>query len=213
MTRQETLARLGAARVLPVIRTADPALAATAVDWLDEAGCRSFEITLTIPGAVGLIARLAKRHDRLVGAGTVFTAAEAEACIAAGAAFVISPCVAPEVAAVAAAAGVACLLGAMTPTEVRAARAAGADAVKIFPADSAGGPGHIRALKSVFPAIPLVPTGGIDGGSVAAYLDAGAAFVAVGGRLVDPARLAAGDRAGFVAAARQVLGCTGRCAA
>lgn len=210
MTSMDILGRLSAMQVVPVIRTADAALAAAAVDWLGEAGYRTFEITLTIPGALGLIGRLAGRDDLLIGAGTVFSADEARACIAAGADYLVSPCVAPPVAAAAAAAGVACLLGAMTPTEVAAACAAGADGVKIFPAGSAGGPDHIRALRSIFPAVPFVPTGGIDADSIADYLAAGAAFVAVGGRLVDPERLAAGDRGGFVAAARQLLSRAGR---
>jgi 2-dehydro-3-deoxyphosphogluconate aldolase/(4S)-4-hydroxy-2-oxoglutarate aldolase len=88
---------------------------------------------------------------------------------------------------------------------VRAALAAGADAVKIFPASSAGGPGHIKALVSVFPGVAFCPTGGVEPGNVAAYLAAGAAFVGMGGRLVDEARIAAGDRAAIAEAARAVL--------
>jgi 2-dehydro-3-deoxyphosphogluconate aldolase / (4S)-4-hydroxy-2-oxoglutarate aldolase len=97
------------------------------------------------------------------------------------------------------------MLGALTPTEVRAALAAGADVVKVFPASSAGGPGHIKALASVFPGVAFCPTGGVETGNVVAYLAAGAAFVGMGGALVDEARIAAGDRAAIEAAARAVL--------
>jgi 2-dehydro-3-deoxyphosphogluconate aldolase/(4S)-4-hydroxy-2-oxoglutarate aldolase len=98
------------------------------------------------------------------------------------------------------------LLGAMTPTEVRAALAAGADAVKIFPASSAGGPAHIKALRAVFPDVAFCPTGGVDARNTPDYLAAGAAFVGIGGKLVDEKLLEAGDRAAIEAAARDVLG-------
>ena len=97
------------------------------------------------------------------------------------------------------------MLGAITPTEVRSALAAGADAVKIFPAASVGGPGHIKALVSVFPGVAFCPTGGVEPGNFAAYLAAGAAFVGIGGALVDERRIDAGDRAAIQSAARSVI--------
>ena len=97
------------------------------------------------------------------------------------------------------------MLGAATPTEVRAALAAGADVVKVFPAASLGGPGHIRALRSVLPDVAFCPTGGVEPGNLAAYLGAGAAFVGMGGALVDEKRIEAGDRAAIEAVAKQVL--------
>jgi len=200
------LERLRAARVVPVVRTPTAALAATAVGWLREAGLTVFEITLTIPDAVGLIRELAADPALLIGAGTVPDRAAAEACLDAGARFIVSPWVDASLAAPCAAAGAAFLPGALTPTEVRAALAAGADAVKIFPASSVGGSAHVAALRSVFPGVAFCPTGGIGVGDVAAYLGAGAAFVGMGGALVDAKRIAAGDRAAIVAAARAVLG-------
>jgi 2-dehydro-3-deoxyphosphogluconate aldolase/(4S)-4-hydroxy-2-oxoglutarate aldolase len=194
---------LRAARVVPVVRTHDAAHAETAVLWLRDAGIRIFEITMTIPGAVDLIRRLSADPDLLVGAGTVPDATTAEACLAAGAKFLVAPWVDPALAAPARKA--ALMLGALTPTEVRAALAAGADVVKIFPASSAGGPGHIRALVSVFPGVAFCPTGGVDPGNVAAFLAAGAAFVGIGGAMVDEKRIAAGDRDAIQAAARSVL--------
>jgi 2-dehydro-3-deoxyphosphogluconate aldolase/(4S)-4-hydroxy-2-oxoglutarate aldolase len=205
MSGHELIARLSAARVVPVVRTHSAAHAATAVRWLREAGIGIFEITMTIPDAPALIRELAADKSLLVGAGTVPDRATAAACLAAGAAFVVAPWVDPALVEPCREAGALLMLGAVTPTEVRSALAAGADVVKVFPAASVGGPGHIRALRSVFPDVAFCPTGGVEPGNVAAYLAAGAAFVGMGGALVDEKRIAAGDRAAIESAARQVL--------
>jgi 2-dehydro-3-deoxyphosphogluconate aldolase/(4S)-4-hydroxy-2-oxoglutarate aldolase len=195
-----------AARIVPVIRTSTAAHAATAVAWLRDAGITIFEITMTIPDAISVIRDVASDKALLVGAGTVPDAAAAEACLAAGARFLVSPWVEPALAAPARAAGACLMMGAMTPTEVRAARAAGADVVKIFPASSAGGPAHIKALRSVFPGVAFCPTGGVDARNANDYIAAGAAFVGIGGKLVDEAAIAAGHRGAVEAAAREALG-------
>ncbi len=205
MTRTELLAALRRARVVPVVRTRDRGLAATVVAWLRDAGIGIFEITMTIPGAPDLIRELAADPRLLVGAGTVADAATARSCLAAGARFIVAPWIDTTLAAPCREADAVLMLGAMTPSEVRAALAAGADAVKIFPAASAGGPAHIKALRSVFPEVAFCPTGGVDPANAAAYLAAGAAFVGIGGALVDEARIAAGDRAAITEAARAVL--------
>ncbi|WP_203074212.1 bifunctional 4-hydroxy-2-oxoglutarate aldolase/2-dehydro-3-deoxy-phosphogluconate aldolase [Falsiroseomonas ponticola] len=194
------------ARVIPVVRTTSASLAARAVEWLRGAGLSVFEITMTVPDAPALIRDLASDPGLLVGAGTVPDRAAAEACLAAGARFLVCPWVDPVVAQAAHGAGAIAMLGAMTPTEVRAALAGGADVVKIFPASSAGGPSHVKALRAVFPDTVFCPTGGVDSRNAPDYLAAGAAFVGIGGRLVDEGLLARGDRAGIEAAARDVLG-------
>ena len=199
------IARLRAARVVPVVRTSTAAHAATAVSWLRDSGLRIFEITMTIPDAPALIRDLASDPGLLIGAGTVPDRATAEACLAAGARFIVAPWVDPALSAPCRDAGALLMLGAVTPTEVRAALAAGADVVKIFPASSVGGPAHIKALTSVLPHEPFCPTGGVEQGNVAEYLAAGAAFVGMGGALVDEKRIAAGDRGAIEAAARAVL--------
>ena len=199
------LAQFRAARVVPVVRTHSTQHAATVVQWLRDAGLRIFEITMTVPDAPALIRELASDPSLLIGAGTVPGRAEAEACLAAGARFIVAPWVDDTLADPCGAFGAVLMLGALTPTEVRAARAAGADVVKVFPASSAGGPAHIRALASVFPDVAFCPTGGVEPGNVAAYLSAGAAFVGIGGALVDEKRVATGDRAAIEAAARQVI--------
>jgi 2-dehydro-3-deoxyphosphogluconate aldolase / (4S)-4-hydroxy-2-oxoglutarate aldolase len=205
MSQDALIQRLRTARVVPVIRTRSVAHAETAVDWLLDVGIRIFEITMTIPGAVGLIGRLARDSDLLIGAGTVPDRATASACLDAGARFVVAPWVDPTLSETCRQAGALLMLGAMTPTEVRAALSAGADVVKIFPASSAGGPSHVKALVSVFPGVAFCPTGGVEAANVAAYLLAGAAFVGMGGAMVDEARIAAGDRAAIEAAARAAL--------
>ena len=205
MAQHPLLERLRAARVVPVVRTHSAAHAATAVQWLRDAGIGVFEITMTIHGAPGLIRELAADPALLIGAGTVPDAIAAQECLAAGARFVVAPWVDLSLAAPCRAAGALLMLGAMTPTEVRAAQAAGADVVKVFPAASLGGPAHIRALRSVFPDVSFCPTGGIAPDQVGAYLAAGADFVGMGGALVDERRIAAGDREAIAAAARQVL--------
>ena len=205
MARHPLLDRLRAARVVPVVRTGSAAHAATAVHWLREAGLAVFEITMTIPDAPALIRELSADPALLVGAGTVPDALAAQACLDAGAKFIVAPWVDFSLAPPCRAAGALLMLGAMTPSEVRAAHAAGADTVKIFPAASLGGPAHIKALRTVFPDFGFCPTGGIAPEQVGAYLAAGADFVGMGGALVDERRIAACDRAAIAAAARQVL--------
>ena len=205
MSQIALIQRLRAAQVVPVVRMGSAVHAATAIAWLRDAGIRIFEITMTIPGALTLIGRLARESDLLIGAGTVPDAAAATACLNAGARFIVAPWVDPTLAEPCRTSGAALMLGALTPTEVRAALAAGADVVKVFPASSAGGPAHIKALVSVFPGVSFCPTGGVDPANVAAYLTAGAAFVGMGGALVDERRIVAGDRAAIEAAAKAVL--------
>jgi 2-dehydro-3-deoxyphosphogluconate aldolase/(4S)-4-hydroxy-2-oxoglutarate aldolase len=197
------IAALRVARVVPVVRTRTLDSARTVISWLRAAGLVVFEITMTIPDAALLIEELAADPALVIGAGTVPNAAAAERCLAAGARFIVAPWVDPSLAPPCEAAGAALLLGATTPTEVRAALAAGSDVVKIFPASSAGGPGHIKALASVFPGVAFCPTGGIGPDDVAPYLAAGSAFVGMGGALVDEARVIAGDRAAIEAVARK----------
>lgn len=198
--------RLRTARIIPVVRASSAARAATAVAWLQEAGLRVFEITMTVPDAPALIRALASDPDLLVGAGTVPDARTAEACLEAGAKFIVAPWVDATLSATVQDAGACLMLGAMTPTEVRAALAAGADVVKVFPAASAGGPGHIRSLRAVFPDVAFCPTGGVDARNTPDYLAAGAAFVGIGGRLVDESLVAAGDRDAVQKAAEEALG-------
>lgn len=192
--------------VVPVVRTPDAALARRAVTWLRDAGLATFEITLTIPDALDLVRDLATDPALHIGVGTVLDAAQARASVAAGARYVVSPALCVDLIAPCHEAGVPCVLGAATPSEVLAAARAGADAVKIFPVSSLGGAAHVKALKAVFPGLLLAPTGGIGVSDIAAYLRAGSAFVGVGGKLVDVAALESGDRDAVTTVARDALG-------
>lgn len=198
----QTLVDLG---VVPVVRTPSAELARRAVSWLGDAGLATFEITLTIPGALALVRELASDTGFHVGVGTVLDARQASACVEAGARYVVSPALCTDIAPPCREAGVPFVLGAATPSEVLAAVDAGSSAVKIFPVSSLGGVSHIKALKAVFPQVTLAPTGGIAVEEIAGYLRAGAAFVGVGGRLVDVAALQRGERAAIVGAAGTAL--------
>jgi 2-dehydro-3-deoxyphosphogluconate aldolase/(4S)-4-hydroxy-2-oxoglutarate aldolase len=198
------LGTLRAARIFPIIRTRLARHAAVAVQWLRDSGIRVFEITLTTPDALSLIRELASDPGLLIGAGTVPDATAAEACLDAGARFIVAPWVDSELAKPCRQVNALLILGALTPTEVRAAVVAGAGAVKIFPVASVGGPAHVKALRSVFPKLPLCPTGGVGPNDVGDYSTAGADFVGIGGSLVDPARIAAGDRAAIQTVAQTV---------
>ena len=203
---EEMRARLTAQRVVPVLRLGSAEETRFAVDCLVEAGFGCIELTLTTPGAVELIAELRARLGAAIGigAGTVLDLASTERCLAAGADFLVSPCMVAGMAARAHAAGRIALIGGYTPTEVLAARREGADIVKVFPASS-GGPAHLGAIHAVFPAIALCPTGGVSLANMKDYFAAGAAFVGVGNNIIDIVALRAGERIKVVEHARKYL--------
>lgn len=192
------------AGVAPVIRTSSEATARRGVDILIEEGFDLFEITLTTPGALAIIRDLAGRDGLSVGVGTVLTADQGQEAIAAGATFVVSPAAVPGLGAICRAAGRPMALGAATPTEALRAHEDGAAFVKLFPAAQLGGPGFVKALRSVFPDIAFMPTGGIGPDQIGAYLDAGAACLGMGGNLVNETAIAAGDDQIIRTAARAV---------
>jgi 2-dehydro-3-deoxyphosphogluconate aldolase/(4S)-4-hydroxy-2-oxoglutarate aldolase len=177
--------RLTELGIVPVIRSNSTTWAEKAIDRLYQLGFRTFEITMSIPEATLLIKQFSTEKGLLIGAGTVIDANQAERCIQAGAQYVISPCLVPELPKICQDADVVSILSGMTPSEVLLAWQLGSDAVKVFPAQSVGGPSHIKALKSVFPDIPLIPTGGVNITNIAAYFSAGSTLVGVGGDLVN----------------------------
>lgn len=170
------------AAVVRAQRVPDPVRLA---DTLAGAGIHLVEFTFTIPGVLDVI-DTARASIATIGAGTVLTAEQAHSAIDAGAAFIVTPSVISEVAAVCRDRGVPFMLGAYTPGEVLEARRLGSAAVKIFPA-STGGPGHIKSLRGPFPDIALVPSGGVTPSTAAAFLDAGAVAVFAGSDLVSSA--------------------------
>jgi 2-dehydro-3-deoxyphosphogluconate aldolase/(4S)-4-hydroxy-2-oxoglutarate aldolase len=205
--KQEVLAALREGGIVPVIRADSADTALRIVDALVAGGIRTLEITMTVPDAIGAIKAVADRFGSsvLLGAGTVTSRALAEGSLDAGAEFLVTPCVVPDVIAVAKERGVAVLPGAMTPTEVFTAWSAGGDIVKIFPASNVGGASYLKALKGPFPQIPLCPTGGVNLQTIGEFVKAGAAAVGVGGELVSKAAIDAGDYGKITELAKQYV--------
>jgi 2-dehydro-3-deoxyphosphogluconate aldolase/(4S)-4-hydroxy-2-oxoglutarate aldolase len=191
-------------KAVPVIRMHDPENARAAVSWLREGGLEVFEITATVPGFEKLIADLASQPGLFVGAGTILDGKSAAAAIDAGARFIVSPCIVPEVMETCARAGIPVLPGAATPTEALTAHRVGASVVKVFPARQLGGAAYLAALRSVFPDIPLMPTGGIGLEDAPAYFKAGAVAVGMGGQLVAEDDVKAGRREEIVSRAARL---------
>jgi 2-dehydro-3-deoxyphosphogluconate aldolase/(4S)-4-hydroxy-2-oxoglutarate aldolase len=204
--------------VIAVVRAGAAAEARTIVHGLARACVPAIELTMTVPGAVEIIAELAGSSLQTVrgagtvleagtvlGAGTVLDPAEASACAAAGARFLVSPVTDADVLAEAHRCGVPYVGGALTPTEVLASMRAGADAVKLFPVGSMGGAGYLRALREPLPGLRAVVSGGIAAGEVGDYLAAGAHAVCLGGALIDREAARRGDVDAVAAWARAAL--------
>jgi len=206
---REALATILRARVVPIVRTRSTAWAAEVAEILATSGMDVIEITFTVPDAPAVIRSLRERFPKiLVGAGTVTDATTADAAVDAGAQFLLSPALSPGMVQVARRHGVLAVPGAYTPTEVLAALDAGADLVKVFPAES-GGPAHVRAILGPLPHARLLPTGGVRPDNIREWLAAGAAAVGIGSALVGPADQpvnAAGVRARADVITAQVAG-------
>jgi 2-dehydro-3-deoxyphosphogluconate aldolase / (4S)-4-hydroxy-2-oxoglutarate aldolase len=196
-----TLAELGRAAVVAIVRTPGPEGVADACRAVAAAGLPCVEITLTVPGALDLISELA--DEMLIGAGTVLDEDQCRRAIEAGAKFVISPGYAADVVAYARSHDVVAIPGALTPTEVMRCVESGADVVKLFPARVAT-PGYLADLAAPLPDVRLMPTGGIDADSARAYLDAGAFAVGIGSALVSTRAVQEGDLAGITAVATRL---------
>lgn len=194
MDKITVLERIRTVGIVPVIRAHSPEEALRAIAAIRAGGVPIIEITMTVPGAVDLIAEVA-RHARgaVVGAGTVLDPETARACVEAGASFIVSPALNLDTIAACREMATAVLPGALTPTEVVAAWRAGSDLVKVFPAGAVGGPAYIRALKAPLPQVELVPTGGVNLQTAGDFLRAGAYALGVGADLVDLAALRRGE--------------------
>ncbi len=207
MSRQAALRAIRSTGIMPVIRTRSADLALRAANALREGGIDVLEVTMTVPDALQVIESLAKRFGSAawIGAGSVLDPNMAQGCIDAGAKFLVAPGFDAEVVKLAHSADVAVAPGALSATEVLAARAAGADLIKIFPCSLVGGPRYLRALRGPLPDVPFMPSGGIDLDSIPHYFAAGAYAVGVGGELVDEALLTTGDDRKLVERARQFV--------
>jgi 2-dehydro-3-deoxyphosphogluconate aldolase / (4S)-4-hydroxy-2-oxoglutarate aldolase len=187
----ETIERVG---LIPVLRARNAAQALAVVEAMIAGGVSVVEVTMTVPGAIDVLRELKANYGTqlLLGSGTVTTGAEAEATINAGAEFIVSPSLHPEVIQVTKTSGKLSIPGALTPTEVITAWRAGADYVKIFPCSAMGGASYLKSLLAPFPFLKLIPTGGVTLESAASFIQAGARALGVGSDLVNLAAIDAG---------------------
>jgi 2-dehydro-3-deoxyphosphogluconate aldolase/(4S)-4-hydroxy-2-oxoglutarate aldolase len=207
MNKTEVLKRIRETGLIPVVRAESSDQAMQAVAALKAGGLDVLEVTMTVPGAIEVIQRLAGEYgdETLIGAGTVLDPETALACIRAGAQFIVTPALNDETIAFCLAQDVAIFPGALTPTEVMRAWIAGADAVKVFPAGAVGGASYLKALRAPLPQIELIPTGGVSLKTASDFIKAGAMALGVGADLVDPKALREGNTALITERARQFL--------
>ncbi len=207
MTRDQAAARVVEIGIVPVIRASSAELAIKVADAVCAGGIPIVEITMTVPGAIDVIAQLAKSIGShvLIGAGTVLDSEIAMQCIDAGAEFIVSPGFDPETVRTVNRIGKFMMAGALTPTEVISAWKAGSDFVKVFPCGAVGGAKYIKALKAPLPQVPLVPTGGVNLETAADFIRAGAAALGIGGELVSSSALKSGDTSEITKLAQRYL--------
>ena len=185
MHREEACRIIRAIGIVPAVRVASAEDAVFAAEAVAAAGIPVVEITMTVPGAVQVIAQLTRRHPNLVaGAGTVLTLEVARQCVDAGASFLTAPGLDAEIVEFAVKANVAALPGALTPTEVVTAWRAGADIVKVFPCAPVGGSHYIKSLKTSLPQVPLMAAGGVNQKTAIDFILAGAAAIGIGNELI-----------------------------
>ena len=185
MNKKDVCARIEEIGIMPSVRVNAADLALFAAETVYEAGIPVVEITNTVPKAVEVIAQLAKNYPELiVGAGTVLDVDTAKRSVDAGARFITSPGLLPDVMEFTLKSDVVAMPGALTPSEVIAAWRGGADFVKIFPCSQLGGDQYIRALKVPMPQIPLIASGGVNQLTAANFIYAGASSIGIGSELM-----------------------------
>jgi 2-dehydro-3-deoxyphosphogluconate aldolase / (4S)-4-hydroxy-2-oxoglutarate aldolase len=194
MDKTEKLNLIRETGVIAIMRAQNPDQLIAAADAIKRGGVRVIEVTMTTPGALNVIAEAARRYRRevLFGAGTVLDPETARSAILAGAGFIVAPTLRLEVIALCNRYGIPVMPGCFTPTEMLAAWEAGADMIKLFPAE-VGGPGWIKALLAPLPQLQIVPVGGVDLNTAAAFIRNGAVALGVGGSLISQKLLDAGE--------------------
>ncbi len=190
MTKEQIRASIEQIGIIPAIRVSSPEDALFAADSVFVHGIPIVEVTMTVPGALGVISELAARNSRLiVGAGSVSGVETARRCLEAGARFLTTTGFSVDVVRFAVGKDTVVFPGALTPTEVMAAWEAGPDFVKIFPCACLGGPAYIKALRGPFPQIPLIASGGVNQQTAADFIVAGAVALGIGGELIPHAAI------------------------
>jgi 2-dehydro-3-deoxyphosphogluconate aldolase/(4S)-4-hydroxy-2-oxoglutarate aldolase len=192
--------------VIAVLRTDSPGQLVSTASALVEGGIVSVEVTMTTPGALDVVREAVRelKGSAIIGVGSVLDAQTARAAILAGAEFVVSPILDPEMILLVNRYGKVSIPGAFTPTEILEAWEAGADAVKIFPA-SVGGPDYLKAIKGPLPQVKLVPTGGVTLENAGEFIKAGAEMIAAGGNLAPPNEINAGQFTAITGRARKFV--------
>lgn len=194
MNRAEQIARVLDAGIVAVVRSPDGHQLVEAAKALADGGVTVLEITFSVPDALEVIRQVRRQLGErvLLGAGTVLDPETARAAILAGAEFIVAPTLNLDVIRLCHRYDKAVMPGAFTPTEILTAWEAGADIVKVFPADVVG-PAFFKALRGPLPQVRVMPTGGVDLNTAADFLRAGACCLGVGGQLVEPKAIAAGN--------------------
>jgi 2-dehydro-3-deoxyphosphogluconate aldolase/(4S)-4-hydroxy-2-oxoglutarate aldolase len=204
MSREATLNRILAGGIVAVVRAESGEQLVKVVGALAEGGVTAAEITFTVPDAIDVIRQVRRELGGAIvlGAGTVLDPETARAALLAGAEYIVAPTVNLDVIRLCRRYDAVVMPGALTPTEILTAWEAGADVVKIFPADL-GGPPYLKAIRGPLPQVRVMPTGGVDLNTAEAFLKAGACCLGVGGQLVEPRAVASGDYARLRDLARQ----------
>jgi 2-dehydro-3-deoxyphosphogluconate aldolase / (4S)-4-hydroxy-2-oxoglutarate aldolase len=185
MTKAEVSARIREIGIIPAVRLHSAEEALFAAEAVSGAGIPIVEVTATVPGAIEVIRHLTESSpDVIVGAGTVLDLGWARRCLEAGARFLTSPGFDRKIVEFAVHERVVVFPGAMTPTDIMECAKAGADFIKIFPCAQLGGPGYIRALKSPFPDVPLIASGGVNQQTAGDFILAGATALGIGRDLI-----------------------------
>src|SRR5947207_5446716 len=192
--------------IVAVIRAEGPEKFVDVAEALLAGGVEVMEVTFTVPRATLVLEKVAAKLGSriLLGAGTVLDTETARAAILSGAEFIVSPAVNVEVIELCRRYSKLVMPGALTPTEVITAWQAGADIVKIFPSELTG-PKYIKALRAPLPQVRLMPTGGVNLDTAIDYLNAGSCALGIGGSLVEPKAVAAGDMRRIESLARQYV--------
>jgi len=205
MNKDEVISQITKGGVIPVIRASSKEEALAVIEAIVAGGITTLEVTMTVPGAVELIAQLANRDDLLIGAGSVLDPETARECIDAGALFIVSPATNFDTILYCNETETVVMPGALTPTEIANAWDAGADFVKVFPADSMGGAKYLRSLKAPLPQIKLIPTGGVNQQTAADFIKSGAEAIGVGADLCDLSAIREGRATDITTAAKKYL--------
>ncbi|MFT3742955.1 MAG: bifunctional 2-keto-4-hydroxyglutarate aldolase/2-keto-3-deoxy-6-phosphogluconate aldolase [Pyrinomonadaceae bacterium] len=207
MTKAEIVKQIEEVGLVPVVRASSADEAMQVIEAIKAGGVNVLEITMTVPGAVRVIEKVADKYgsDVLVGAGTVLDPETARACLLAGAQFIVSPALNLDTIALCHRYSAPICPGVLTPTEVITAWSAGVDFVKVFPCGSVGGASYVKNLKGPFPQVKIIPTGGVSLKTAADFINAGASALGVGTDLVNIKAIKEGNPQVVTDAAKQYI--------